>query len=196
MPYDPNKPGPNDLLSNSQLDIQSNFQTANTVMNVNHYPFDNVSGNQGKHKFVEMPVLAVKPAGLAASEATLYSKTVSGTSQLFIVPGTSANEFQLTSMNNADFGTFGTSPDGWSFFPGGLIVNWGTATKATDGAVTYSRNFTGDPYIVQLTTFENTNSRNFLWVKTKTSANFTVSARDSAGQDTPITFTWWALGFA
>jgi hypothetical protein len=178
--YNPNIPTSTDLLSNSQVDIKSNFLTANTVMGINHYAFDVVSGNQGKHKFTELVNLS----------------TPAGTSQLCATPGTSGNEFQLTSMNNADFATFGTSPDGWTFLPGGLIMNWGTGMGQTDSSFTYSRDFTGAPYTVQVTPLDTNNGRIFLWVKTISATNFTIASRDSSGLDTTIKFTWIALGFA
>jgi hypothetical protein len=198
--YNPNIPTSTDLLSNSQVDIKSNFLTANTVMGINHYAFDVVSGNQGKHKFTELVNLSTPagtvPPGLAGSETTLYSRTLTGTSQLCATPGTSGNEFQLTSMNNADFATFGTSPDGWTFLPGGLIMNWGTGMGQTDSSFTYSRDFTGAPYTVQVTPLDTNNGRIFLWVKTISATNFTIASRDSSGLDTTIKFTWIALGFA
>lgn len=200
MPYDPNKPAPNDLLSNSQLDIQSNFETANSVMNVNHFPFDNVSGNQGKHKFSELVNLSTPagtvPAGLTASETTIYSRTLNGNSQLCVTNGNSGNEYQLTVMNNTYYSSLGTSPDGWSFLPGGLLINWGTGTGATDASFSFTRPFTGNAYTVQVTPLDTNNGRIFLWTKTISDTDFTIAARDSAGQNTSITFTWLAIGFA
>ncbi len=68
MVYNTLKPAANDNLNVSQGDIQGNFLTANTVMAVNHYAFDVVSGNQGKHNVVTTPIVVnAPPDGLPPS---------------------------------------------------------------------------------------------------------------------------------
>jgi hypothetical protein len=146
MPYLPNIPQPNDLLSESQGDILGNFQSANTTYGINHYPFDNATvGQIGKHKYVEMPVSAVIPAGLITNEGTVYSKTANAASQLFYSPDNSTNEYQLTRCIAASFSTFstftvfdGTQPrvtGGWTFLPGGLLIQYGIITSPVNGDI-------------------------------------------------------------
>lgn len=61
MVYQPTKPQPNDNLDVSVTDIQQNFLTANTVMGIDHYPFDNVTANKGFHKTVTSPDQTTEP---------------------------------------------------------------------------------------------------------------------------------------
>lgn len=204
MPYDPNKPAPNDLLSNSQLDIQSNFETANDVFDVNHYPFDNTSGNQGKHKFVQMPVGAI-PAGLSASEATIYGKTANGASQLFYTNGNSGNEYQLTRANDLNFALFSTITNnynasgvdfngGWTFLPGGLLFQYGLVTGIAANStktVPFPLAFTTACYSVTLNPITSGNPTSQMIINANAgTANFVINNNSS-------TFTrayWSAIG--
>lgn len=61
MAYLANKPQATDLLSQSQIDIQGNFSTANTNYGINHYPFDDGTVNVGKHKHVSLPPQLASP---------------------------------------------------------------------------------------------------------------------------------------
>lgn len=62
MVYQTLIPQPNDDLDVSVTDIQQNFLTANTVMAIDHYPFDNVTANKGFHKTVTSPDQVTAPA--------------------------------------------------------------------------------------------------------------------------------------
>lgn len=142
MVFNPNVPQPNDLLSDSQGDILQNFSAANTSFGINHYPFDNATINNGKHKFVGMPVSTVIPPGLIAGEGTVYSQTANAASQLFYSPDASGNEYQMTRCINASFSSFstntvfdGTQPrvtGGWTFLPGGMLMQYGFLNAPTD----------------------------------------------------------------
>lgn len=61
MVYQTLIPQPNDDLDVSVTDIQQNFLTANTVMDIDHYPFDNVTVNKGFHKTVTSPNQTIAP---------------------------------------------------------------------------------------------------------------------------------------
>lgn len=196
MAYQVNKPAAPDELQQSQIDIQQNFLTANTVMSVNHYPFDNVSGAQGKHKFVEMPGTSL-PGGLSSGEGTLYTRTLPGVTQLFYTPDLSAQEYQLTRCipaSAATFGTFtvydGTETDqkgGWTFLPGGLILVYGQSKVTGAGTtVTFPITFTNVPYSIE----NNLNSRNHSYgydLATTTGYKFISDASTTVG--TPFFFT-------
>ncbi len=68
MAYSPNIPGPNDLLSNSQQDIKNNFTSANTTFGIDHYAFDNLTVNVGKHNKITTPLIvgSAHPTTIAA----------------------------------------------------------------------------------------------------------------------------------
>ena len=98
MTYDPNIPQPTDLLSDSVVDLRINFQAANTSFGVNHYNFADPSNKNGKHNFIEIPIQTTMtglPAGLALLEATIYSRTIGGSSQVFYTPDQSTNQYQI-----------------------------------------------------------------------------------------------------
>lgn len=193
MTFNPNIPRATDLLINSQGDLLANNTNLNTIFSKNHIPL-NVATNAGKHTFVELVNSAALPAGLATNEGTLYVKTVDSRRELFYTNDNSGNEWQLTSLSNSNFATFGADP-GWTFLPGGMLMQWGTSTKSTDGTVSFSRSF-GTCYAVQCTILENNSNRHFIQVKTIGSSSFKVASRDSSGNDESNTFTWIAIGAA
>ncbi len=165
MAYKANIPQPTDLLDASQVDILGNFQSANTSQSINHYPFDDGTTKNGKHKFVEMPVLAVLPTNIA-NEGSLYTKTISAVSELFYTPDTSLNEYQMTRTINAKFSNFSTnlaygSPPvgftqtgGWTFLPGGMLLQYGTYSNTgalgSTGTIEFPVTFTNPPYSVSV----------------------------------------------
>jgi hypothetical protein len=117
MPYLPNIPiGPQTLMS-SQPQIRDNFSVSNTVYGVDHYDFTVTGDNLGHHKNVTMPV-SVTPPTPSANQFTIYSKTVSGSSELFAKRDGFPTEYQLTS--------------------GGSITAAGTLTKAVLLQATYN----------------------------------------------------------
>jgi hypothetical protein len=131
MPYQPNIPLSTDNLNVSQGDIQGNFITANTVMGQNHYPFDDATIG-GKHKFVDMPILAAVPS-IAAGDGGLYTKTTSGRSNLFYTSDAAGNEIQITTSVNPSIIANG----GFTFLPGGLIMIWGSFNPNVSTTVTF-----------------------------------------------------------
>lgn len=142
MSYDPNIPAANDLLSDSQGDIQQNFSRANTVMSEDHYPFADNTANAGKHKFVKLPNGA-SPVP-AASQGGLYAKASGGFTNLFWVQQTggvdplrdTGLEVQLTGIRANG------SSNGYCALQGGMILQWGVVnlpgTSNPTGTVTFS----------------------------------------------------------
>ena len=55
--YNPAIPQPGDFLADSQQDILDNFSTANTSFGKDHYPFDDLTANNGLHKQVSTPII-------------------------------------------------------------------------------------------------------------------------------------------
>lgn len=163
MPYQPNIPNPTDLLSDSQGDIKTNFQSSNTSFGLNHFAFDAVS-DSGKHKFCEMVSQGAFPPGaftgtLVAGEGTIFTNNVARTSpsgtqtraELFFIPDDSGQFYQLTqsAVSVADYTTYfgknvalstsgggATGTGGWTFLPGGLIFQYGTVTVALTNNLT------------------------------------------------------------
>lgn len=76
----------------------------------------------------------------------------------------------------------------------GIMIQYGSATKSTDGIVTFGTPFPNNLFNVQVTMLENNNNRHFVFVKTIALNQFTVASRDSGGNDESNTFYWMALG--
>lgn len=57
MTFNPNIPQPNDDLSDSQKDILTNFNKANSSFGTNHYAFADLTTNNGKHNNVQTPLI-------------------------------------------------------------------------------------------------------------------------------------------
>ena len=125
MTFDPAIPGANDLLSDSQSDIQTNFSESNNVMGINHVNFDNslpalaIAADRGKH---HVTTLIERVVGwgfdpvTAANEVALYCKDLAGISTLYMRKESNGTVIQLS----------GVDPTGnQTFLPGGLILKWG-----------------------------------------------------------------------
>jgi len=57
MTFNPAIPQPGDFLADSQQDILDNFSTSNTSFGKDHYPFDDLTANNGLHKKVSTPII-------------------------------------------------------------------------------------------------------------------------------------------
>lgn len=156
MSYTSNIPLSGESLGSTRDRINQNFQQIDTVLAVNHVAF-NDSG-EGKHTFLQMPEQASAPA-TAVNEGGFYTKVVSGNTQFFMRNESSGSEYQISGMNDASFARFGaasaTAPNGWTFLPGGLILQWGrVSSPGTSGTVTFAtanRNFPTAILYVHLT---------------------------------------------
>lgn len=147
MTYNNSIPQSSERPSDSQTELLGNFQALKTYLDRNHVAIATPSGDvdEGKHKFCQFPVQATIPAGLIATDATIYSKAVSGNSEMFFSPDASGDEYQLTTSSSANIATFGTNTTyvannngGWTFLAGGLIMMYGRRTSpGSSGTVTF-----------------------------------------------------------
>lgn len=195
MSYQPNIPVATDDPSVSQSTIQSNFGTINTAFSVNHVALGS-GGSQGKHNFVEMPNQGSAPTTISG-EGTLYTKAVSDhastASQLFYTQDASGKEYQLTRTLTAPFASFSANP-GWSFLPGGLLIQWGTNTSASGTTITFPVSFSSACYSVQMTVTQNTTNRHFAYARSTSMTSFVTTQLDSGGSAETNTFSWIAIG--
>lgn len=208
----PNIPQAPDFLSNSQLDLLNNNQALDGIFSKNHYAYSLGTSDQGKHKFIEMPLLAVIPT-IAASEGGLYTKTAisvtpSTETDLFYTPDASTNEYQMTRTVTAKFANFGTNlaygtppagftqTGGWTFLPGGLLMQYGfygkTGATNTVGTVQFPVTFTSAPLSVQLTLYRGSAGQDVVLDSaappTTTTFNFKSSSSSADG------VFWMAIG--
>jgi len=158
MVYNDAKPGVNDDLSVSQGDIQGNFAQANTSIGVDHFDFENVAGDTGKHKyttFVDIdsttPVTASPVT--TANELAFFVKKVGSDPRIHFRQISNGTEVQLTGDDPI------LSSIGETTVIGGLIIKWGTGTIATANTntdFTFSIAFPTACFNVQLTPLSGT----------------------------------------
>ena len=119
--YNENTPQANEVISETQGDILTNFASISGLINVDHYTFESASSNDGYHKKSTYPVQTSDP-GSASGQAVLYSKNVSPSSELFLQRDAVATAIQMT------FGLAGVGASSayyQSFLPGGLQLRMG-----------------------------------------------------------------------
>lgn len=158
--YTTNIPDANNDPSVDQGPMEVNTNSINSLIAEDHYGFNDASG--GLHAKVRLPVLGAIPTGTGASIGTLYTKTA-GESEVFFTPDVTANEYQLTRTITASFAKFGTNTalpgptvgtGGWTFLPGGLLLQWGLvntiAASGTATTVTFPISFTGIPFSITI----------------------------------------------
>lgn len=189
--YNPNIPTGLVNLDVDYQNLKNNFSQLDTTYGVNHVKYSTVPNN-GKHTFIEM--INSVPSGLAANEGTLYTKLNGSKSDLYYTPDNSGNEYQLSNVDASNFGSFSSS-NGWTFLPGGLILQYGAHNNAsTTGTITYPKPFTTAVYsitlsfsrvggstdqIVRVDSFSSVNKDNFEYFS-------------SSSNNTPI--FWMAIG--
>lgn len=118
MAYNANIPQPADKLKDSQPQLLANFQAISTAFGVNHVNFNDPNGDQGKHKFLQMPQQNVDPA-TGNSEGAFYCKQ-----------GAYSGEAELVYRRegNGDVIPFSegrlNATAGWSLLASGILIKW------------------------------------------------------------------------
>lgn len=133
MAYKSNKPAGADKLRVSQGDIQGNFADIKTAFDVNHVALTGTGGDEGKHKFIQMPEQVSGSVTTAANEAALYALQgpISGVTELAWREESNGDEIVFTEASLAN--------PGWSRFASGLLAKWtfaDIATSTADGSYT------------------------------------------------------------
>lgn len=127
-------PAASDRPSGSQAQILNNFNTLETIYNVNHYPWTDASTDQGKHKQVTLPAQAADPTTIA-NELALFTKFVGPDLRLFIREENNGASLPLFSSAESSI----TAPNFVLTIPGGIIiqgVRYTTPNPFTSGNVT------------------------------------------------------------
>ena len=191
MAYKNNIPQPNDNLDISQPDILANFAQLDTTMGVNHYDFSDLTVNNGKHKFLQMPEEGAAPA-TAANEGGLYTKEASGITNLFWRQESSGTEIQMTNLST------NSAAKGHTFLPGGLLLQWGLqgGSSSSSVAVTYDIAFSSAPYCVNVTPVRAASSPGsdtmvVVVTSSVTTSGFTIG---NLGSHTMVGWYWMAIG--
>jgi hypothetical protein len=142
MSFTPNIPTINMSLGTSRVAIVNNFSNLYNTSAVNHFEGNTVVAPPlapGKHKYVQMPtipnaVVASAPTN-PADQLSLYTKSVSGRSTLYYKKDNSVDEWQLTGVDPSN------ANPGYTFLPGGLLIQWGVNTITTAAGVARTVSF-------------------------------------------------------
>jgi len=192
MAYSNSIPGANDLLSQSQQDIQDNFAAIKTLVDINHVTFD--TGDQGKHKHISFPEQGADPT-TAANEKALYSKqsALSGVAELFIRNESDGDVVEITSATKAS--------EGWTMLPSGIQLVWGGSTIAGEIQArthTFVQPFSNSclQVIICLGATGNGNVGDYvLGATSMTTTTFSATRATSALKGTAATYRFLAIGY-
>lgn len=143
MAYQANIPAATDQISQSQMDIQGNFQALNPVI-------------QG---VIDLPPQIGNPA--STTHNIIYAKNYTNTSQqeVFIENAAGTTFTPITAARKAAIG--------WTYLPSGLLMAWGVIGGSGNVTLLYSTitnfpGFTMTPFSFQLTPYRTTATPSFL----------------------------------
>ncbi len=183
-------PATNNSPSVDQPNMQTNNQSANDILAVDHITYNLPNG--GTHsKVTLLTPLGSDPGGLTGTQAEVYTKSVSGVAQLFMQ--NSATVQQLTGYPISTQASSGTGFSGTLNgvqLPGGMKICYSapgaTATSASPYATyTFPFTYTTAPS-VQVTANESSTGIIFT-VRSITTTQCVI--RSSGGTSNPITIT-------
>lgn len=124
--FTPNIPASGQTLGQTRQAILDNFAILRSTLAVDHVDV-NASGN-GKHKFVHFTDASSSIPATTATELALYNKLVGGAYRLFMRQISSGTEIQMSGIDPL------TANPGYTFLPGGLLLQWGTTTAVANSA--------------------------------------------------------------
>lgn len=138
--YTPNIPQPSDIPAVSQGQILQNFQSIDDGTNgfaLNHVSLTNATvGQRGKHNMMQMPEQTIVPI-TAVNEGALYTKDDGTRTSLYWRQENNGTEIKITGLDPL------SATPGYTFLPGGLLIQWGTVTAFNSGGtVTWPIAFT------------------------------------------------------
>lgn len=202
MSYVPSPSASGDTLSASRDVIRTNFNILQDRFDENHVNLDGGAGG-GKHNFLQMPDQGTIPVTASGEGGVYGTSDGDAVSQLYFRGEGNGSSYQLTKATSgvdANILLFGTNTPyvadhagGWTFLPGGLILQYGRKTTPTaSGTVTFPLAFPSgnNPFSI-IVTNERTSAR---------SANIDSSAISDTSFDYfmetagAVAINWIAIG--
>lgn len=181
MTFTTNIPVSGDTLGGTRDRIRTNFQEIANVESVNHIAFNQV--DEGKHKFLQMPeqpgiinqVGVPLPPTTLVNEGGLYTKVATNPAQTNLIFRAENNgfEYQLTTVISASTTRFGNNTvayvannnGGWTFLPGGMLLQYGRrTTPGNSGVITFPVPFPSGiaPFSIQVSLERTTDDHNVI----------------------------------
>lgn len=190
MTYNPNIPQAGDRPSSSQGDILMNFQELNTQFSINHTSLISSSAN-GKHFRIDLPVQGADPALTTATDGILYTKDVSGETQLFY-----RNNVTVEQITSSQGGGSSPTQNGFVYLQGGMLLNWGVRTfniGVNNINITFIQSFSVPAFNVTATASVSGGANPIATVQTLSTTGFNLNCSESS----VVRLVYWqALGRA
>lgn len=193
--------------------IAQNFSVIDTAFTVasaqpQHIPYNDGSGNQGMHNFIQMPVYSgsTNPPTVPSGQIGLYNKVGTFNGDIFIKKntpnitgggGNTQQEYPITFFTaNTAVSPIGTK--GWGYLPNGLLMLWGV-DNVSSGPITYLNYTNAFPGFAQFATapmltridIGASSASNFLFISAYSNTGFTAAG--SAGA-TNVPYAWFVMG--
>ncbi len=200
--YNNGIPAANNDPSVDQPNMQTNTDSIDSIINVDHFSFE--TNFDGTHKQVQLRdsagINGAIPVGLQGNGwETIYSSPTAGAGELWFTRGASATGIQLTGP-----GTPSAIQNGYTFLPGGILMQWGRriqafASGSTTGTENFPRAFPKACFIVTTTPFVSfaslPSSQASINVRTSSLANLTnFDWQFYTGSNQYTGFDWIAIG--
>ena len=188
--YEDNIPFASNNPSVDQPKMQTNTNSIDSIIAVDHHTFNDNDG--GTHKQVQLSatpgINGTVPSGLSGSYQTLYASVTNGAGELWLARGVS-NHLQLTGP-----GVPVATTSGSSFLPGGMVIQWGKISSAFKNVLTsanFSTPFNTTCFAMQGTLRQGTSGSVITLTPTSTTT-FDYYINSSSSQT--ISFFWYAIG--
>jgi hypothetical protein len=185
--YKKDIPAANHNPSVDQPDMKDNTNAIANLIGEDHYTFGVANG--GFHKQIRLPKLNTT-ADLSpriSNSGTLWTQVntsvgASTETNLHYIPGTGANDYQLTRCIASGAALFGTTTQnyngvgasyfgGWTFLPGGLLMQYGFFNNTGNpNPITFPVVFSNNPFSIQATLIVGSSGNN----------NETLSVKDGS----------------
>lgn len=129
MSFNPNIPTTSDFILQSFNQLRANFQAINAAFSNNHSSMSQEADTAGQHTAITFRPQTGNPV-TDADQIALFTKIVSGSPNLFLVPNNSQTPIQLT---NSSLSTSSESLSQHSFLAGPFIIYGGFFDQPTQG---------------------------------------------------------------
>lgn len=186
-------PQPGDLPSGSQKQILQDFTSIGAWVGLDHFGFGTATGTDGWHQQVTLPIpLSADPGvpGSFPNTGILYTKTISGATQLFFQ--TAQGVLELTGDKSGQ--VTNANPGSVSMF-GGIYLKWGnipqTGSVLASGTVSFVSPFPNACYVVTASQNTTGTTRGTLLVSSFSESEFAYSNNGTG----TVSGTYMAIGW-
>lgn len=191
MTYNPNIPQATDIISQSQGQILTNFNQANTIFDVDHITFDAVAAaNRGKHDKSTYVELAADPVTVF-NEVAVYSKDLAGFTRLFLRQENNGTVIQTSGRDPT------IAVNGETYLPGGLLMKWGQSVCNGNTAIAFPTAFPVGCFVVLAQPIDSNPAiaNGYVYVSAFAAAGFTATGvRRTSLAAAGVTFSYLAIG--